>query len=196
MSPIAKPVIRCEPVTLRPLGVADAAAIWDSLDEPEANRLTGTQSAFTFDAVRRHCKQLETADDRVDYGIVVAHTLVGEVVLNQIDWINRCASFRIALWRPEHRNRGYGSIATFLAVRHGFEALSLNRIELEVYAFNPRARRVYEKMGFVLEGTRRQALLWDGDWVDAHMMSLLRDHFDSRSIMPATPHDAGQRPDS
>ncbi|MEM7774004.1 MAG: GNAT family protein [Pseudomonadota bacterium] len=193
MSPIAKPVIRCEPVTLRPLGVNDAAAIWDSLDEPEANRLTGTQSTFTLEAVCRHCEHIEAADDRLDYGILVANTLVGEVVLNQIDWTNRCATFRIALWRPEHRNKGYGSIATFLLVRHGFEGLNLNRIELEVYAFNPHARRVYDKMGFVLEGTRRQALLWDGDWVDAHMMALLRADFDGRSIMPAIPHDAGQR---
>lgn len=44
---------------------------------------------------------------------------------------------------------------------------------LEVYAFNPRARRVYERAGFVYEGTKREALLWDGEWTDAIVMSIL-----------------------
>ena len=59
-----------------------------------------------------------------------------------------------------------------MIVEHVF-SLGLHRIELEVYAFNPRARRVYEKVGFVKEGTLRDALLWDGKWVDAEIMSLL-----------------------
>jgi RimJ/RimL family protein N-acetyltransferase len=49
----------------------------------------------------------------------------------------------------------------------------LNRVELEVYDFNPRARHVYEKVGFVLEGVRRQALLFEDAWIDAHDMSIL-----------------------
>jgi RimJ/RimL family protein N-acetyltransferase len=49
----------------------------------------------------------------------------------------------------------------------------VNRVELEVYDLNPRARHVYGKVGFVHEGTKRQALLWDGEWVDAHIMAIL-----------------------
>jgi len=44
-----------------------------------------------------------------------------------------------------------------------------------VYAFNPRAQRAYEKAGFVVEGRRREALRWDGEWVDAIVMSVLAD---------------------
>jgi RimJ/RimL family protein N-acetyltransferase len=32
---------------------------------------------------------------------------------------------------------------------------------------------VYEKVGFVQEGTKRDALQWDGEWVDCHCMGLL-----------------------
>lgn len=41
------------------------------------------------------------------------------------------------------------------------------------WAFNPRARQVYEKVGFVLEGTRRDALRSGDGWVDAHLMAVL-----------------------
>ncbi|MEU6892365.1 GNAT family protein [Streptomyces sp. NPDC046557] len=47
------------------------------------------------------------------------------------------------------------------------------RISLEVYAFNPRARRVHEKVGFVAEGVLRDALLRDGERVEAVVMSIL-----------------------
>jgi hypothetical protein len=42
-----------------------------------------------------------------------------------------------------------------------------------VFAFNPRARRVYEKAGFVAEGVLRDALRYDGAWVDEIVMSIL-----------------------
>jgi RimJ/RimL family protein N-acetyltransferase len=47
------------------------------------------------------------------------------------------------------------------------------RVELEVFDFNPRARHVYEKVGFVHEGTKRDALRRDGEWTDCHCMALL-----------------------
>ncbi|MCG5436294.1 GNAT family N-acetyltransferase [Micromonospora foliorum] len=60
-----------------------------------------------------------------------------------------------------------------VVVGHGFERLCLHRISLEVFAFNPRARRVYEKVGFVAEGVLRQVLRDGDDWVDATVMSIL-----------------------
>jgi hypothetical protein len=57
---------------------------------------------------------------------------------------------------------------------HAFTALGLHRVELSVYAFNPRARRAYEKAGFVAEGVLRDALrLEDGRRVDAVVMAAL-----------------------
>ena len=93
-------------------------------------------------------------------------------MLNDLDRDNRSIGFRIGL-RPAYQGRGLGSEATRLVVDYAFDALDMHRIELEVYAFNPRARHVYERAGFTLEGTKRDALSWDGEWVDAHIMSIL-----------------------
>ena len=71
------------------------------------------------------------------------------------------------------QGRGLGTEATRLIVGYGIEELGLHRIELGVYSFNPRAQRAYEKAGFVVEGVRREALLWDGEWVDSIVMSVL-----------------------
>jgi RimJ/RimL family protein N-acetyltransferase len=47
----------------------------------------------------------------------------------------------------------------------------------EVFDFNRRAVRAYEKAGFRLEGTRRQSHYHAGTYHDAHIMAVLRDEF-------------------
>ncbi|MBX2804816.1 MAG: GNAT family N-acetyltransferase [Hyphomicrobiales bacterium] len=174
MQQARKPVLQGNRVRLRPLTANDAQAMFESLSEPISMRLTGTHGTFTFEDVLTHCRLIEKSEDRWDYGIEVDGDLVGEIVLNGVSWPDQSASLRIAVWTPGCRNKGYGSEAAALLIRHGFEMLALNRIELEVFSFNPHAQHVYEKLGFRHEGVRREALIWDGEKVDAHVMSLLR----------------------
>jgi RimJ/RimL family protein N-acetyltransferase len=98
---------------------------------------------------------------------------VGEVVLNELNVDNRSCNFRIALVGPRAFGRGYGTEASRLMLAHAFAATGVNRIGLEVHAFNPRARRAYEKVGFVYEGTKREDLLWEGERVDTEIMAVL-----------------------
>jgi hypothetical protein len=70
-------------------------------------------------------------------------------------------------------NKGYGTEAMRLLLRHGFETLNLNRICLRVFETNPRAVRSYEKAGFMLEGRERQGMYKDGQYIDVLMMSIL-----------------------
>ena len=81
--------------------------------------------------------------------------------------------FRIGLAGPRLYGRGYGTEMTRLVLDHAFATVGLHRVELEVYAHNPRAQRVYEKCGFRVKGRRRDALLWDGVRYDALLMSVL-----------------------
>jgi RimJ/RimL family protein N-acetyltransferase len=113
--------------------------------------------------------------DRLDLSIIERATgdWVGEVVLNDLNAPNRSCGFRILLAARHHFGRGFGTEVTRLVLGHAFDTVGLNRVELEVYEFNPRARHVYEKVGFVHEGTKRQALFWQGQWVDADLMAML-----------------------
>ncbi len=94
------------------------------------------------------------------------------MVLNEWEEENASCNFRILIG-PGGRDRGLGTEATRLILRHAFDALWLHRVSLEVYAFNPRAQRAYAKAGFVAEGGRRDALRFDDEWVDAILMSVL-----------------------
>lgn len=170
-----KPTITGDLVVLRPVGAADAPALLSATLDPEVNRLTGTHTTFSLEELERWYASRAEQHDRLDLAIVERSTgeCVGEAVLNDLDARNHGCSFRIALFGQRFFGRGLGTEATRMILAHAFGVVGLHRIELEVYSFNPQARHVYEKIGFVHEGTKRDALYWHGEWVDAHTMAVL-----------------------
>lgn len=179
-----KPTLTGELVTLRPVRPEDVTVLAEILADPDLLRLTGSvhttaeiEAESTPDPgpLREWYLSRNEQPDRLDLMVVdnASGQLVGEVVLNHWDRGSRACSFRTLLG-PAGRDRGLGTEAMRLFIDYAFTNLPLHRIELEVYSFNPRAQRVYEKVGFVVEGRRRQAHQFDGERVDAIIMGLLR----------------------
>ncbi|CAL9461854.1 GNAT family N-acetyltransferase [Streptomyces sp. enrichment culture] len=170
-----KPVLTGEKTVLRPFTTEDADAMWEIVNDPEVVRFTfAPTTELTPERLRSWYGVRTAAPDRLDLAVTdrITGELVGEVVLYDWDPAARSCTFR-TLVGPRGRGRGLGSEATRLIVGHAFERVGLHRVELEVYADNPRARRVYEKAGFVVEGVRREAALRDGEWVDDVLMAVL-----------------------
>lgn len=110
------------------------------------------------------------------------HRLIGSTGLFGIDAKNRSATFGIAVADPQAQGQGYGREATELVLRFGFDELNLHRIQLNVFAFNDRAIRLYRSVGFQEEGRQRDALFRGGRYHDCITMALLEDEF--RKLYP------------
>jgi len=186
----SKPELKGEVVLLRPFTESDVAAMGSVLADPDVRRLTG--SVHTTAAASNACTELDkptlawylglaARPERLDLAIIdlASGRCVGEVVLNDLDAGNDSCNFRILIG-PQGRNRGLGSEAVQLITDHAFRTTALWRISLEVYSFNPRARRVYERAGFQAEGVLRGALRFDDGRVDAVVMSLLRTDWEAK----------------
>jgi RimJ/RimL family protein N-acetyltransferase len=106
--------------------------------------------------------------------------MIGNCGFFNIEWANRAAEFGIMIGDKSVWNKGYGTEAVELILQHGFETLNLHRVFLRVYSTNPRARRAYEKAGFVAEGAMREAVYRHGRYADVHFMSVLRPEWDAR----------------
>ena len=178
----AKPTLQGRSVRLRPVEPGDVEVFVRILAEPEVRWLTGSSPGVDPDeddaedpeVLRRWYLSRNGTSDRLDLVVVDLATgrAVGEVVLNELDRDNRSMNLRILLG-ADGRDRGLGAEAVQMATAYALDDVGLHRVELEVYAFNPRARRAYEKAGFQLEGTRRDALRTRDGWVDVHVMSVL-----------------------
>jgi RimJ/RimL family protein N-acetyltransferase len=170
-----QPVLTGGRVRLRPFREDDLDAAWRMLCDEEGRRLTGTHARFTREVSDQWYRSRPAQTDRLDLAIARLEDdqLVGEVVLHELDPDNRSCGFRISLLGPEVFGHGYGTEATRLLLAHGFETVGLHRIELEVYDHNPRAQHVYRRVGFRVEGVRRDALRWEGRYYDAIVMAML-----------------------
>lgn len=184
---LPKPTLHGDRVTLRPFTAADAEAMGIILADPDVLRLTGSvtssaeieqASPLPDERTRDWYATRAGVDERLDLAIIdsVTGALVGEVVLNDYDANSSSANFR-TLIGPEGRGRGLGTEAARLIIGYGFEKIGLHRIGLDVYAVNPRAQHVYESVGFVVEGIKRAAFAFDGEYVDEVWMSILADEW-------------------
>ena len=72
------------------------------------------------------------------------------------------------------QGKGVGAALMQAGIELADNWLNLTRLELEVYADNEAAIRLYERFGFVYEGTLRQHAFRDGQYVDSNMMGRLR----------------------
>jgi len=182
-----KPTLVGERVLLRSFTAGDIDAMGAILADPQVLILTGSvhttreargRTAILDSATRQWYETRAEQPGRLDLAIIeqASSACIGEVVLNELSPDNDNCSFRILIG-PAGRDRGLGTEATRLIIRHAFRTTTLHRIELEVFAFSPRAQHVYERSGFTLEGRRRHAHKFDGEYVDALTMSILRSEY-------------------
>ena len=102
---------------------------------------------------------------------------IGEVLFGHIDRRNGSAEVGIFIGEPDEWGKGYGTDAVNALVDFGFRELRLERIWLEVWTENARARRAYEKAGFVYEATLRNDRYEGGRFTSGDVMSILRDEW-------------------
>lgn len=171
-----QPELRTERLRLTQLGPDHFDFVFGGLnDDEDGRRLTGTHATFTEEQVRNWLATLPGSDDRADWAIVRNddQKVIGEVVLNELDADNESMNYRISLYGSAFYGQGYGTEAGRAVINFGLGVLGLHRISLGVYDFNERALASYAKIGFVLEGRRRDALRWADEWHDELIMSVL-----------------------
>ena len=146
---------------------------FENMDE-EVNYFTGSYGDYSKEKILTYVKSIIDDDTRYDYLIRdLNNKIIGEVVINEIDYKTSSASYRIAIFDKSNFNKGYGSIASKLVLDFCFDILDLHRIELEVYSFNKRGIKVYERLGFEIEGIRRDAYFIDNHYHDIIQMAII-----------------------
>ncbi|MWC29337.1 GNAT family N-acetyltransferase [Paenibacillus sp. MMS18-CY102] len=122
---------------------------------------------------------LEGSADARGFVISLRETLeyIGQIDLHRIDWKNRSAELGIVIGNKLLQGLGYGTEAMLLLQQFAFERLQLNRLELEVLAYNEPAINCYMKCGFQEEGRKRQRHYYKGEYHDVIVMSVLRSEY-------------------
>lgn len=94
---------------------------------------------------------------------------------------HRNSNISIDITAPYQR-QGYGSEAIEWALDWGFRVAGLHRIGIEGYSWNRGAMKLYERLGFVLEGRKRETLWYLGEWHDYLSFSMLEGEWEGRRV--------------
>jgi RimJ/RimL family protein N-acetyltransferase len=73
--------------------------------------------------------------------------------------------------------KGYGTDAMSVLVKFIFEQMNIHKVKLNVFSYNERAIKSYEKCGFKVEGVLRQEIFRDGKYYDEIIMGLLKEEY-------------------
>ena len=171
-----------ERVYLRPLRESDADGPYPDWLNDEAVCRGNSHHVHPYS--RQQAAQYIEHSGRAGGDLVLAVVLkesgrhIGNIALQRIDWVHRCAQFAILLGDKSEWGKGHGLEAGRLIVRHAFDALNLNRIECGTFESNAGMRKLALGLGMKEEGVRRQAAYKDGRYLDVLQYGVLREEFD------------------
>lgn len=100
--------------------------------------------------------------------------IIGVAGYDDIVKENKVATLFIGIGNNEQRGKGFGKEALKLLLGYGFESCGFHRIQLNVLEFNKSAIALYEKAGFIREGTYREFVLREGRRYDLHLYGMLK----------------------
>ncbi|MCX6034131.1 MAG: GNAT family protein [Chloroflexi bacterium] len=106
---------------------------------------------------------------------MVDDRIIGGIGLEGIRWTHRDCFVGIGLGEREFWGKGYGTDAMRIILRYAFTELNLLRVTLDVFEYNQRGVRSYEKAGFVYEGRARGLIMREGLRWDVIYMGILRE---------------------
>jgi RimJ/RimL family protein N-acetyltransferase len=84
---------------------------------------------------------------------------IGNVSIQNIDWINRSAEFAILIGEPDYYRKGIATQCCMFMIYHAFLKLNLKRLWAGTRDDNIGMRTVFHNLGFKEEGEFRNAIL-------------------------------------
>ena len=99
--------------------------------------------------------------------------LLGNCSLFNINQLHQHGTLGLFIGDEEDRGKGYGTEAIQLLLEYGFRLLNLHNIMLQVFSFNGRGIRSYEKAGFKEFGRRHEVFRVNGKFYDEISMEIL-----------------------
>jgi diamine N-acetyltransferase len=169
--------LRGRQVTLRTARPGDQAILERLRDDPEIDHYMGVGGpAATL--LWRHVYLGDQSGALVDLVVVRAGTERPSGLVSLWDRAIPHEGAELSIWLGQgHRDEGNGTEALRLALRYAFDDLKLHKVYLRVLAYNARAIRAYQKVGFRVEGTLREEMYVQGEWHDLIYMGVLAPEF-------------------
>lgn len=104
----------------------------------------------------------------------VGWELIGVCGLCYISWVDRHAEVSIYIGSSKYRQQGCATETLAQLKQKAFLEFGLHRLWAEIYVYNTVSVKLFEKCGFVHEGTWKENHFHDGKFHDSLLYGLVR----------------------
>jgi RimJ/RimL family protein N-acetyltransferase len=173
-------MLKGEKVVLRPVKRTDIEFFLKWFNDPEVTQYLSMYLPMTEMGEEKFIESLGATASGKDAMFIIeaiegdGNKPIGCISLDNIHSKDHHAVFGIAIGEKDHWSKGYGTEATRLIIRYGFDQLNLHRINSFAVSFNERSLRLHLSVGFTEEGRQREAVFKNGDYHDHVVFGLLR----------------------
>lgn len=172
-------ILQTQRLTLRPIRVEDAAALYQARGDADVMRYWDWPEQADVEAVRRILAgHIPGPGNGATIWWVAALSpdgpAIGECDLSEIDRHHGRAEIGF-LFARRHWGQGYAHEAMERVIAYAFDELGLERLWARFHAGNEASQRLLERLGFAYEGTLKRHILRDGERRDCLIYGRLRD---------------------
>lgn len=138
---------------LRKIQLKDLALIMEWRMSEEVTKYMYTDPILTLEGQIKWLEYINRNKKNMKYWIIeVDDKAVGVMSINNIDLINKKASWAYYLGDISARGKGLARILECNIYDYVFEKLNLNKLYCEVFEFNESVIKIHEKFGSKIEG--------------------------------------------
>jgi RimJ/RimL family protein N-acetyltransferase len=135
----------------------------------------------SFDEVRVYVEALQRSPTDMFFAILdrSGDRFIGTLRVAQLNWRTRTADIGILIGDRESWGKGLGTDAVSTIGSFLVHQLGIRRLTAGLMSVNPAMQKVFERLGFKVEGVLRGHDLFEGEYVDHILMGCMKDEFHS-----------------
>jgi RimJ/RimL family protein N-acetyltransferase len=167
-------------LTLRPSVVKDCAifSLWEA--KSYVNAFFTMNYSRDYEEILKEFILRDEEPSSFQFTIVhnESNKPIGRIYLSKYDLHEDSIDItRIYIGEDEYLRKGYGREAILLLLEYFYCTLKLERVTIDFFEENIRARTLYQSIGFKSEGVMRHISKKNNQYINLHLMSMLSDEY-------------------
>jgi len=168
------PFLKGKQIYLRAIALSDATEEYVQwINDPEVTKglVTGVYPSG-IEELRDYIKSVISDNNTIMMAVCDHDDVhIGNIKLDRFDHIAKTAELGLMIGNRNYWGKGIGSEMCELILKYAFKELNLRKVSLTVYGNNLAAIKLYQKLGFIIEGTLKKHVFAEGDYHDKLWMS-------------------------